>query len=85
MAPKGCKLTSQVDRYLFSAFGPGQGNTVRDLKNCFKRKIVTTNVKFLGLISVIAPIRILDLSSTLALTLIENLVYIINSASHNLE
>jgi hypothetical protein len=61
-------LASQVDRYPFTAFGQSQGHKVVDFKNCFLFQPLTPSVKPLGLISVIAPIGMRDLSSTLDLT-----------------
>ncbi len=70
-SPKGCKLAcklaSIVDMYPFSALGQ-----VRAMKWWIKKIVffsrLTPSVKPLGLISLLAPIEMLDLSSSLALT-----------------
>jgi hypothetical protein len=67
ISPKGCKLASIVDMYPFSALGQ-----VRAMKWWIKKIVffsrLTPSVKPLGLISLLAPIEMLDLSSSLALT-----------------
>jgi hypothetical protein len=74
--PKGCKLASQILWYsFFSPLGPIQGHKVQHLlvtwgrlKIFFCVSALTPSVKPLGLISTFAPIGMLDLSCTLALT-----------------
>jgi hypothetical protein len=58
-------LTFQVDRYHFFALAPSQGCKVVD-KKLFSFLVLTPSIKPLGLISGIAPIGMLDLSSSLA-------------------
>ncbi len=77
IGPKGCKLALMVS--FFSASGPIQGPiqghkvqhsliTWGRLKILFSISAMTPSVKPVGLISTFAPIGMLDLSSTLALT-----------------
>jgi len=54
--------------YIFFALRPSQGHKSGRLKILFSFSDSTPSVKPLGLISVIAPIGMLDLNLTLALT-----------------
>jgi hypothetical protein len=66
IGPKGCKLTSQVDGYFFLPWAQ-----IKALKWYIKKIVflaLTTSVKPLVLVLMIAPIGMFDLSSTLALT-----------------
>jgi len=74
-APRVANWLPRFDGIVFSPLGPIQGHRVQHLlvtrgrlKMFFSISALTPSVKPLGLISTFAPIGMLDLSCTLALT-----------------